>query len=120
MPTDETAITDDEARRIILHVNFADPQAHTYVLNNPGLTGHELATLLRSGGVTGAFVQAVCKRPKLRSDSMVREALLVHPLTPIPVATQLVGLVSMTLVRKLVKRGNLRAPILAACRRRIG
>jgi hypothetical protein len=95
-----------------------DPSLHQLVLNNPGLSARELASLIRSGRVSGPFIRKITERTEWMANSTIQEALLLHPLTPADIAIMLVGKVPLQVAKRLAKSGKGKAQVVAAARRR--
>jgi hypothetical protein len=106
----------DMRRRIL---KDRDQSLHGFVLDNPGLTGAELAPLIRAGACSAALIKRISEHSGLTSQAAVAEALVQCPSTPIPVAAQLVGKIPIEVARRIAKAGNLRPLIVQAARKRI-
>lgn len=106
-----------EERRAVLRDR--DSTLHGMVLSNPGCNAQEIATLLKSGQVSGQFVLKVAERRELWQNPAVAEALVFHPLTPIDLAERLVPSLPVEVVRRIAKQGNLRTQVVTAARRRV-
>jgi hypothetical protein len=104
-------------RRIVL--KDRDTSLHVQVLNTPGVTPREIAGLIRAGRVNSVFLRNVLERGDLMSNRTIAEALVVNPQTPIPVAVRLVDRIPIEMARRIAKSGELRAPVVAAARKRV-
>lgn len=96
-----------------------DASLHQLVLNNPGLTARELASLIRGGKASGAFIRKVTERSEWMGNSTIVEALVNHPLTPTDIAVRLIGRVPIQLAKRIAKSGSGKAQVVAAARRRV-
>lgn len=104
-------------RRIVL--KDRDTSLHLQVLNNPGITPREIAGLIKAGRVNSVFLRHVLERSQLMSNRVIAEALVTNPHTPIPVAVRLVDRIPIEMARRIAKSGELRAPVVAAARKRV-
>jgi hypothetical protein len=106
-----------DARRRVLRDR--DRTLHVHVLSNPGLSGAELAALIRGGNVSGEFQQEVARREDLMRHPEVVEALVRSPRTPIHLAVALVPRVPIEVARQIARTASLRDPVVAAARHRV-
>lgn len=106
-----------DARRLVL--KDRNPALQIHLLKNPGLSGKEVASLIRAGGANASFIRRLAQRKDLMSSPSLVEALVKYPGTPIPLAVKLVGRLNLDVVRRIAKRGKLRMPIVKAARKRV-
>lgn len=104
-----------DARRILLKDRDRTLQLH--LLNNPGLTAREVASLIRSGAVSHDFLHRVIQRSDLVGNPGVVEAIVRNPHTPIRTAVQLVPKLQKEVIRRIAKSGNLRGAVVSAARK---
>ena len=106
-----------EARRLLL--KEPDPALHLQVLNNPGITGAEVAALIKGGAASPGFVRAVASRAELVGQGSVMEALVLSPKTPLDIAVKLMGQVPLALAKRIAKTGKGRGAVVQAAKRRV-
>jgi hypothetical protein len=106
-----------DARRRVLRDR--DRTLHVHVLSNPGLSGPELAALIRGGTTSGEFQHEVSRREDLMRHAEVVEALVRSPRTPVHLAVALVARVPIEVARQIAKSASLREPVVAAARHRV-
>lgn len=104
-----------DARRLLLKDRDQTLQLH--LLNNPGLTAREVASLVRSGAVSHDFLRRVIQRSDLVGNHSVVEAIVRNPHTPVHTAVQLVPKLQKEVLRRIAKSGNLRQAIVSAARK---
>lgn len=106
-----------DARRRILR--DPDQSLHPFLLNNPGVTGNEVAGWFRSKLVPRPLIEQIAKRTELASHPQVMEALVHDPRTPLRIALDLLPRLPLDTVRRIAKLGRLRTQIVSAARKRI-
>jgi hypothetical protein len=103
-----------DARRMVL--KDRDQSLHIHIIGNPGLTTSELARLIRAG-VNAKMLEQITRQDRFMNNPSVIEALVRNPFTPIKLAISLVPKLRKEIVKRIAKRGNLRAPIVSAARK---
>ncbi|MCB9797771.1 MAG: hypothetical protein H6741_34260 [Alphaproteobacteria bacterium] len=106
-----------DARRMIFRDRDRTLQA--YVLNNPGLTANELATLIKLATPDREMIKRILAIQQFAQSPKVCFALVRSPHTPIKTAVELVPRLTPMVVRRIAKDGNLRPEVVAAARRRV-
>lgn len=106
-----------DARRRVLRDN--DQGLHAFLLGNPGLSTQEVVGWFRAGLVPRALIEQICKRTELMGNLQIMEALVQDPRTPVPIATRLIGGISLDLCRRIAKQGRLRTQLVSAARKRV-
>ena len=96
-----------------------DSSIHHFVLNNPNMKPKELTSLIRGGGVSGAFLKKLCERPDLMNNRAVAEALVVNPLTPTDVAVRLVARVPLEMARRIARSTTYKPQVVNAAKKRV-
>ncbi|MCB9744188.1 MAG: hypothetical protein H6740_16440 [Alphaproteobacteria bacterium] len=104
-----------DARRMIFRDR--DRTLQGYVLNNPGLTGNELATLIKLAAPDREMIKRILAIQQYAQNARVCFALVRSPHTPIKTAVELVPRLRPQVIRRIAKDGNLRPEVVAAARR---
>lgn len=96
-----------------------DPSLHVHMLDNPGLTGNELAALVRANTLATPALKRIAERNDLLSNPSVLDAIVQNPRTPMELAARLVSRLPLDTVRRISRQAKLRQVIVAAARRRV-
>lgn len=108
--------TKDERQAIM---RGSDRALQRHVLKNPGIGIDELILIARSPTTGPDLLKAIAERKEWTARPEIALALLRNPRSPLPVATRMVDIVSLSELRPIVRAATLRTPIVQAARRRL-
>jgi hypothetical protein len=92
---------------------------HGYVLRNPNIGIDEVGQLARNALVAPDVLALIAGRKEWVARPEIAAALIRNPKTPVPLAIQMIAHVAPAELRQLAKSGALRAPVLAAVRKKV-